>query len=272
MERLLRPVIFPRPVPATYTFDSAYPPLAMVTTRLGSSIPVCLAKDRSLHRVKPLSILFSHGNAEDLGSLFLWLRDVGFEIDCSIASFDYTGYGISTNPSGSLPSEQHVYADAEAALDYLIEQTQPHYIILWGRSLGSAPTVYLAKRLKEQGRPAAGVILQSPLASVLRVGMSSAMWSWLVSDPARDIFPNLYRLRESRGFDCPVFVLHGQSDMIVPCSHGEELYESVPPEHQFPPLFVEGAGHNDLDEVLVKQGSSVVFHCVRFVAFCVRGG
>ena len=177
-----------------------------------------------------------------------------------------SGVSTTTNALDPGPSEAHVYADSEAALDCLVRRTSPHHLILWGRSLGSAPTIHLARLLLARGVPLAGVVLQSPLVSVLRVGLSASLWTALV-DPASDIFPNLARVRDG-GLGCPVFVIHGQADYIVSCAHGEELYESVPDEHKFPPLFVAGAGHNDVDEVLGRQGSSILFHVRKFVNFC----
>lgn len=61
------------------------------------------------------TILFSHGNAEDIGMTepFIWrLRDLGF----NVLTYDYQGYGTS---SGS-PSEANSYADIDAAFAYLI--------------------------------------------------------------------------------------------------------------------------------------------------------
>ena len=45
-------------------------------------------------------------------------------------------------------------------------------IVLYGRSLGSGPTCFLAQKLTEQGTPCAGVILQSPLLSAYRVAFN----------------------------------------------------------------------------------------------------
>ena len=69
------------------------------------------------------------------------------------------------------PSEQNCYADIEAAYQYLreVKKLLPEQIVLYGRSLGSGPTCYLAAKTAESGRSIAGVILQSPVLSVLRV-------------------------------------------------------------------------------------------------------
>jgi fermentation-respiration switch protein FrsA (DUF1100 family) len=43
---------------------------------------------------------------------------------------------------------------------------------------------------------------------------------------------------------CPVLVIHGTEDEVIPFSHGRQLYEAANQPRQS--LWVEGAGHNDL--------------------------
>ena len=52
---------------------------------------------------------------------------------------EYRGYGAST---GASPSEEGLYADAEAALDLLAARgVGPDHIVLWGTSLGTGVAV-----------------------------------------------------------------------------------------------------------------------------------
>ena len=65
------------------------------------------------------TILYSHGNAEDLGSIrpiLEELRIMGF----SIFAYDYRGYGLSAGTS----SEKTTYQDIDAAYDYLNREEQ----------------------------------------------------------------------------------------------------------------------------------------------------
>lgn len=57
------------------------------------------------------TILFSHGNAVDLGQMSSFYLGLAARLGVNIFSYDYSGYGAST---GS-PSETNVYADIEAA-------------------------------------------------------------------------------------------------------------------------------------------------------------
>jgi fermentation-respiration switch protein FrsA (DUF1100 family) len=46
--------------------------------------------------------------------------------------------------------------------------------------------------------------------------------------------------------NCPVFVIHGRRDEIVPFRHGQMLHEAS--KNKYPPFYVDGAGHNNLEK------------------------
>src|SRR3954471_12003772 len=80
------------------------------------------------------TVLYSHGNAEDIGDLRPWLEQfqaAGF----AVFAYDYHGYGTSEG----VTSEKNVYADADAAYAYLtgILHIAPQKIISYGRSVGN---------------------------------------------------------------------------------------------------------------------------------------
>ncbi|MDO8474685.1 MAG: alpha/beta hydrolase [Candidatus Rokubacteria bacterium] len=171
------------------------------------------------------TVLFSHGNGEDLGSvlpLLPVLRDLGF----SVFAYDYRGYGLSEGR----PSEPNVYADIDAAYDYLTRdlRVQPERIILYGRSLGAGAAVDLAAR-----RFVGGLILESPFLSALRVMTRIPVF------PV-DKFRNVDKIRRVR---CPVLVMHGEADEIVPLWHGRRLFERVTGPKTL--VVIPGAHHND---------------------------
>ena len=51
-------------------------------------------------------------------------------------------------------------------------------------------------------------------------------------------------------FRCPVFIIHGTADRIVPFWHGQKLLYSVPPCCRTKPLFISGMGHNHVNVTL----------------------
>lgn len=185
-------------------------------------------------RAASVTILYSHGNAEDLNSCYSWMRRISKELNVNIIGYDYTGYGLS---SGN-PSEDNCYADIEAVFDFLVnvKKISPHQIILYGRSLGSGPSAYLANKSCKEGDPVGGLMLHSPFSSVYRVVLN------LGFTMVGDKFPNVDRIRE---ITCPIFICHGKDDQVVPFCHGETLFMACPDNSKTKPYWMDGVGHND---------------------------
>uniref|UniRef100_H0V7Y2 Abhydrolase domain containing 17A, depalmitoylase n=1 Tax=Cavia porcellus TaxID=10141 RepID=H0V7Y2_CAVPO len=116
------------------------------------------------------TVLFSHGNAVDLGQMSSFYIGLGSRLSCNIFSYDYSGYGVSSGR----PSEKNLYADIDAA---------------W----------------------------QALRTSIEKVSKITS----------------------------PVLIIHGTEDEVIDFSHGLALYERCPKAVE--PLWVEGAGHNDIE-------------------------
>lgn len=175
------------------------------------------------------TILFSHGNAEDLGDNRAYLhqlRAAGF----AVLAYDYHGYGIS----GGSPSEKAIYSDVDAAYGYLTAtlRVPPGRIISFGRSVGNGAAIDLASR-----QPVAGLIVQSGFTTAFRVLTHIPLVPF-------DRFRNIDKIARVR---CPVLFMHGQSDRVIPFQHGLKLYERTRTPKMS--LWVEEAGHNDFEMV-----------------------
>ena len=171
------------------------------------------------------TILYSHGNAEDLGIIEGSLgrfRDWGF----AVFAYDYRGYGTSHGKA----SERGTYRDIDAAYDHLTQVVgvPGDRIIAYGRSVGSGPAVDLAVR-----RPLAGLVLESAFVSAFRVLTRVQLLPF-------DKFRNLDKIGK---VSCPVLVMHGIEDDIISIDHGRRLFKAAPEPKRA--LWVEGAGHND---------------------------
>ncbi len=171
------------------------------------------------------TLLYIHGNAEDLGDIrpvLDRLHGSGF----SIFAYDYRGYGTSDGQ----PSEKNAYQDAEAAYAYLTQQLKvpSDRMIVYGRSVGGGSAVELATR-----HDLAGLILESTFTSVFRVVVPIPLLPF-------DKFANLDKIPQVR---CPVMVMHGEADSIIPFQQGQKLYEAAPNPKLS--LWVEGADHNN---------------------------
>ena len=57
------------------------------------------------------------------------------------------------------------------------------------------------------------------------------------------------------GARCPVLVIHGTHDEVVPFWHGQELFLATRPEWRFKPFWITGAGHNNIELLLRDSGA-----------------
>ena len=173
------------------------------------------------------TLLVSHGNAEDIGHLkpFLdWLhRRGGF----NVFAYDYRGYGHS----GGRPSERGTYRDIQAAWDHVTGSAgvPPDRVILFGRSLGGGPSIWLATR-----ESAAGLALESTFTTAFQVLLPDIWWPG-------DIYRNVSRIDDIR---CPVLIVHGRHDRIVPVAQAERLHRRAPEPRRL--VVVENANHNNI--------------------------
>lgn len=170
-------------------------------------------------------VLYSHGNCVDLQMITPFLRQLqswGF----AAISYDYEGYGTSEGNS----SEAATYRDITAVYDYLInvKKYKPTQIILYGRSLGSGPSIELATH-----RRVAGVILEGAFVSTYRV-----VTYWPIF--AFDKFNNIAKINQ---IHAPVMLIHGTADEVVPFWHAEALYATYNGTKHH--LWLENGLHND---------------------------
>lgn len=108
------------------------------------------------------TVLFSHGNAADLGMLTGFYCRLVHQLNINLFSYDYSGYGRSSGTA----TEKNLYADIEAAWHVLLKRydLKRENVILYGQSIGTACAVDLATKYQ-----AGGVILHSPLMSGIRL-------------------------------------------------------------------------------------------------------
>lgn len=175
------------------------------------------------------TILFCHGNGEDLGQitpLLAKLNETGF----SVFAFDYEGYGTSSGK----PSEKGFYRDTEAAFNYLVKDLKipAHRLIVHGRSVGGAVAVELARK-KNLG----GIIIESSFLSANRVKTQIPIF----------LFDRFKTISKIGKISCPVLFIHGKKDEIVPFRHGRILFEKAgKPKFS---LWLENAGHAFLMQI-----------------------
>lgn len=158
-------------------------------------------------------ILFFHANAEDLGMSFAVLRHIRDQFKVNVLAVEYPGYGLLHEMEAS---EDAVYEVALTAFRFLVDEIGVRYsqIILFGRSLGSGPAVFLAAQY-----PVGGLILVSAFSSIKAAVQSIVgrvfAWSFTERFPNSKIIANV---------SCSTLFIHGESDSLIPAEHSLRLF------------------------------------------------
>ena len=63
------------------------------------------------------------------------------------------------------------------------------------------------------------------------------------------MFPNIDRIKN---ITCPLLVIHGTRDEVVPMQHSVELFEACKSINKNK-YYVDGAGHNNIESVAGKK-------------------
>ena len=193
------------------------------------------------------TILYSHGNAEDMSQISEYLREFSQKLNVNVILYDYSGYGLS---DGS-PSEQEFYNNIEMVYGYLTDSLniKSENIILYGVSIGSGPTTYLASKYHDQ---IGGMILQSPFKSVATVIIPQLIIDMLAQITFKqvnsiDMFRNIDYIENI--IDMPVLIIHGTHDRLISISNGKALHDRLKDinKNNVSNCWVEYCGHNDIE-------------------------
>jgi len=162
-------------------------------------------------------------------------------LGCNVCLLEYRGYGHS---DGS-PSEEGLYLDAQAALDYLVGRpdVDQRKIIVFGRSLGGAVAIDLAAKV-ENSTKIRCLLVENTFTSIPDVAKSLfnvKLVHWL----PRWFYKNQYlsRLKAPR-LTVPALFLSGAADQLIPSNMMTELYNATSSEIKRLARF-PGGSHNE---------------------------
>lgn len=154
-------------------------------------------------------ILYLHGNVGSNGRSLYQTRSI-VDLGYDLFLVDYRGFGKST---GEVDGEAAMTEDLQAVYDRLKRDYAEENIVLLGYSLGSGPASYLAAN----NAPKAAVLV-APYRSLL--AMKNEFF-WMFPD-----FLMKYRLDNAAHLaaaSCPVTLLHGTADELIPFSMSQQL-------------------------------------------------
>ena len=147
--------------------------------------------------------------------------------------YNYRGYGKS---EGTTLSEATLALDGKAALRYLTEErgVAPTSIAFVGISLGAAVAVDLATTSFCRA-----VVLIGAFASLKQAAKHARPWiPDFLLDHLESPFDTVSKIP---GVNCPVLLVHGESDKIFPLAQAQEIYDAAPQPRRL--IVVPDAGH-----------------------------
>ena len=205
------------------------------------------------------AILYYHGNGE-IAADYDGIAPLYTRMGVTLLVMDYRGYGRSDGA----PTARYLLADAVTVFDAvgrIFEDNglAPAQLYVMGRSLGSAAAIEVALHAGEQ---LAGLILESGFADTFallaRLGVRIQG-----ADDARDGFGNPAKMER---ISTRTLVIHGQADVLIPASDGQELYRRCAALDKQLAL-IPRAGHNDLMMVGMAQYFEAIRAFVHSVGF-----
>ena len=185
-------------------------------------------------------IMYLHGQSKHMD--YYWSRaallsHVGGSLNYGVFMIDYRGYGMSEGES----TEQGLYEDADAAIDWLIAQgATPEKTIYYGFSLGAIPCIDRAA-YRTDFKPSK-LIIEAPLASVQNLVDNSTLMN-VSADFVTDLgFENYVKIRD---VTCPLMWMHGKEDAYIDIQNGELIFENHQGESKIP-YRVEDCDHGQV--------------------------
>jgi len=177
-------------------------------------------------------VYYLKGNSRSIKGWAKFARDfIGKGYDFFM--MDYRGFGKSSGHR----TERTLYNDAQMVYKWLSDQYPEDKIVIYGRSLGTG----IASRIAAWNRPRM-LILDSPYYSFF---YHVRLYGFIL--PIRWLLR--YKMRTDqfvRKVSCPIFILHGNKDRLIPYHQSEMLQAENP--HRITLLTIEGGRHNNLPD------------------------
>ena len=163
-------------------------------------------------------LVYFHGQGQDI-SHYLSVTTQLVGLSFNVLTLDYRGYGRSDG----VPSEAGLYADAQAAYDYLLQRgVPPDNIVLYGYSLGTGVAVDLASRVT-----VGAVVLEAAYTSLDAAAKSLYR---LPSGLLRNRFESDLKIG---GVTAPTLFIHASDDRLIPVAQGRTLFDLSKAEKAF---------------------------------------
>jgi pimeloyl-ACP methyl ester carboxylesterase len=177
-------------------------------------------------------VLYFHGNTRSIKGWGKYARDF-YRYNYDVLLVDYRGFGKSTGRR----DEQAMLGDMQYVYDRLRERHPENHLIVYGRSMGSG----FATKLASDNHPRY-LILDAPYYNFSRV-----VERLVPVMPLRLMLR--FKLRSDRWIRhvrCPIYIIHGTHDRLIPIGHSVKLQALNPQRTTL--IRIRGGGHNNLPD------------------------
>ena len=208
----------------------AIPGATLVRTETRTHLPVVAIYLPAAAGMK--TVVHFHGNADQVANEHEIARSLHV-LGLGFYGIEYPGFGVAT---GASPTEENIYAVADAALVHLREvmRVPKEQIVLQGHSLGSGVAAEMAVR-----GHGSWLVLVSPYTSMIDMArrVSPIFPVMLLLRDRYDTLGKASRLR------LPVLILHGRQDEVIPVEMSERLAAAIAGCKL---VIDEASSHNDI--------------------------
>lgn len=231
----LRQIVFQPPI---FRFNSEISQKSKpISTKRGYNIPMLHLESSTSKTI----LVYSHGNAEDINSSLNWCSELHQQLDVDVVVYDYCGYGMHQKDSdGVEPTEENVVADITDVINYLLRNYSEKKIVLYGRSLGAAPSISAAAKFSPE--KVCGLIIQSGFTTPVKTRLNVSLpFDFFRNE---DIIPRCQQ---------PCCIIHGKKDNVVPFTNGETLARLAPNLWRGKGNWISNGTHNNLNIIYTDK-------------------
>jgi fermentation-respiration switch protein FrsA (DUF1100 family) len=187
---------------------------------------------RTLTNSKNFLLLF-HGNAEDIFGARTMAEKLKNKLNVNLIIIEYPGYSLYTSTS---KDSETLLENTIIVYDYIkqIFNLQDNNIFVLGRSIGTSPAIYLSSKRKPNA-----LFIISAFTSIKAVAKN-------LVGPLNIFLKNrLFSSEYIKKVTCPILLIHGQCDPLIPFSETLQLKENCKCPYEV--LLPENMTHNDFN-------------------------
>ena len=191
-------------------------------------------------------VLYLHGNtgARGTSARVGLYRYLSYEKNYHVVTFDYRGFG----DSDGYPNETNIMEDGLLVWQWIKLHAPDGKIYLWGHSLGSGVATHLTVYLQSIDTGPAAILLDAPFTNI-----HDAAYHHPLGIPFWPLGKNYFlSIRENHSsidrisqISCPIMIMHGRSDIIIPFHIGKKLYDAAIITNSLSKVTFVDCGHTD---------------------------